>query len=536
MRSSIGGGQHRSVIRSRQLLSAISHWFWGGGSGGVDTWVAPTLLGADTVFFFSSSRLKTMFQEVTVFNADNSVGVPITPSDEDAESVGLIYDSSNNALKMSAASNTVKPTLTSGGGRNTGLDFSGTQYLRILNSQSILKNIHKASTPHSFGCWIKKDVDGTLMCIMGNTAGSTNNNGIHFSTTAANKIQAFCTFGTAGQNVYTHTSTASVLAADGWVSLIVVISGVGAGQGAMYIGSNAPETFTVSANGSNNLATGLFTVGANSSLGQFYNGQIDNWFCVNRALTADEITNFKSYNPVRDNSNFFVKEIEYDFNDTATIWADTTKTTPITDGVAIAAMTNKLPTNFGPRTDDLSQSTAGLRPLYQANIVNGLGVAEYDGVDDTLPFLEVTERGGSFVIYVVAENIDNTNGSRPLYAGSSSSYGVITGDNYVTEPPNPRAVIHENIGSESVSAQLDNTKAYNVFAYRKSGTSMKIFTDNGSTDEDTSSLQFALNGIGFSNQADWFMHGNVAKIIKYNGYKTDAQITAEVNALSAAYN
>jgi hypothetical protein len=522
-------------------VSKIYDWWAGGSQAPSDTWVAPTLLGADTVFFFSSSRTKTLFQEANVTSANNSVGVPLTRSSLDAESVGFMYDSSPNALKASCVDNTVKPTLISGNGRNTGFDFSGTQYLRISNSQSILKNFNKANTPFSIFCWAKKDVDGTAMCLMANIPGSSLNHGIFLGTTTGNKLNILISWGSSGNTSVNYTTTASFTVAMGWQPIIVTIAGAGVGQGSIHIGSTI-ETFTVDNEGSTTNATGLMTFGASSALASFYNGQMDNFGAQNRVLTAGELTDFKAYNPVRDASNFLIKEIEYDFNSTANMFADTAKTTPITDNTGIAAVTNKLSTNFGPRTDDLTQNTAGSRPLYQQNIINGLGVAEYDGTDDTLQFVEVTERGGAWVVFVVVKQEDLINGSHMAYSGSSV-YWTLTGLNYSGNPPgtdNPYSVVHHAVGDGNVVFAEVDLNTYSVIAFRRDGTESKIFTDNHDSQSAASiSLQFSFVELGrdaFGSPFSWQLDGNYAKFVKYNGYMTDSEVLAEIDTLVNTYN
>jgi hypothetical protein len=503
----------------------------------VDTWVPPLLLGADTVFFFSSSRTKTLFQEVNVASVNNAIGVPLTRSTTDGNSVGFMYDCGPNALKATAADNTVKPTLTSGNGRNTGFDFA-TQYLRISNSQSILKNFNKSNTAFSIFCWAKKDVDGTNMCMMANIPGSTLNHGIFLGTTTGNRINILISWGSSGNASVNYTTTASFTVAMGWQPIIVTIAGAGAGQGSIHIGSTV-ETFTVDNEGSTTNATGLMTFGASSALASFYNGQMDNFGAQNRVLTAAELTNYKTYNPARDSSNFYIKEIEYDFNSATNLWADTAKTIPITDNTGIAAVTNKLPTNFGPRTDDMTQSTSGSRPLYQSNVVNGLGVAEYDGTDDTLVLSELTERGGAWVIYVIVKQEDLTNGSHVAFSGGNV-YWTLTGLNYAgASLTNPYSVIHHAIGSDSAGQEASPTNTYTVLAFRRDGSETTLFTDKFLSMTITSLLQFSIGELGrdaFGVPNNWMMDGNYAKFIKYNGYKTDVEILAEIASLVDTFN
>lgn len=75
-----------------------------------------------------------------------------------------------------------------------------------------------------------------------------------------------------------------------------------------------------------------------------------------------------------------------DFSDTGTLYQDTGATIPAdSDGDPIALIEDKSGGGY-----NYQQSTAGARPLYKAEILNELGVARFDGVDDILAGVSAT--------------------------------------------------------------------------------------------------------------------------------------------------
>lgn len=70
----------------------------------------------------------------------------------------------------------------------------------------------------------------------------------------------------------------------------------------------------------------------------------------------------------------------YDANDIATLWQDSARTTPVaSDADPVGAWDDK-----SGNGRNVIQATAGLRPLYKTNILNGKAIVRGDGTDDLL--------------------------------------------------------------------------------------------------------------------------------------------------------
>jgi len=257
---------------------------------------------------------------------------------------------------------------------------------------------------------------------------------------------------------------------------------------------------------------------------------------MSRILTGDEITEYKNYNPNRSTDYWYTKELDFDFNDAAKLFSDN-GVTPVVDNDPIYRVNNSVVLNFGSGNKYLTNTTLANRPLYKAAQINGLGIAFFDGVNDYFNFNIATERGGSFVFFLVFKNTDNTYGSHLLKSAAADCYVPLTGDDYVGSFTNPYAVVHHtvDVGGESVAIEIPPANEYSVVAFRRYSDSTTIFNGTSSS-EITTPLQLSFYQIGTANYANWEADGNYARIIKYNGYMTDAQIQTEVGTLISTYN
>jgi len=66
--------------------------------------------------------------------------------------------------------------------------------------------------------------------------------------------------------------------------------------------------------------------------------------------------------------------------------------------------------NQGYASNNLSMGTAGLRPLYTANLLNGLPGVQFDGVDDRMDFASLVSDTTATIFLVVSGATPNNNG------------------------------------------------------------------------------------------------------------------------------
>lgn len=496
----------------------------------------PTAFGPDAIFYFDASRTKTMFQEVSTGPASAiNVGVPLTPSTTDGNLVGFIYDLGPHAMYLTnTGGNTTRPTLSSDGTRHSFLQFDGsTTYLILQNSTIILRPAHQTATiTWEVAVWAKKSVDGTAMTLYTNSDGATNQRGIYLSTTTGNKIIARIGDGD-GSLMANYTSTAGWAVADSWTVIRFYRNGATAG---IQIGNNAVETFAVSGGVTNNASNEL-RLGA-SSTGNGFNGGIAQVLMLNRLFTADEVTDFKSFNPVRNSANFRVIARKYDFNNASKCFQETTRTTTATNGATIALVDNDVASNFGPYLLPIQTSTAANEPTFRTNVSNGLSALEYDGTNDNLSVTNVPPRGGSCTWYFVVSNDDNTAGSQFADCGYPA-YGTLTGNSY--DGTSPRFAFHTDAGAGTegdVVGVSATANSINIVAYRIYGQQRTLFNMNGSTDTDVATAkQWAPQNFGLNANGDtaWNHDGYALYYLQVHGYESDSEVQTNIAALKTAY-
>lgn len=93
----------------------------------------------------------------------------------------------------------------------------------------------------------------------------------------------------------------------------------------------------------------------------------------------------------------------------------------LADGAAISSVTDLSPTGI-----DFSQGTVGKRPTFKTGILNGLGVARFDGTDDALG--AVIAASASQTLFIVAVQAAAVSGRYVLSIGAGqAAIGAFTG-------------------------------------------------------------------------------------------------------------
>lgn len=107
-----------------------------------------------------------------------------------------------------------------------------------------------------------------------------------------------------------------------------------------------------------------------------------------------------------------------DASDSTKLFADTSKTTPITDGTGVAAVV----TAGGLISTDALQSTSGNRPTYRANYSSsGYPALEFDGTNDLLSIAHSSGWNASVIdLFAVLTSTSNATGT---YKGIFGKFG-----------------------------------------------------------------------------------------------------------------
>lgn len=476
------------------------------------------------------------FQERAIYPS----GVPITPADANTEPIGTALSMDVHMMYVFCPSATAghRPTLSSDANRNSFFAFSGaSQRLQVNNSVEYFKFLHATSPVWSLQFYILKGLDGAARAVFSNSGGSTAQAGLYIDVTAANKIRVLLTYASAGNSIVNYTTTTSLTVASGWTPVQIVINGSGVGTGSITIGSTT-ETFNVGATGTTANPPTSLNIGSDNSASHFQGGLSDIRIYT-RVLSGSEITAYQSYNPARSTSYFTpIKQWDFDFNDSTTLFADLAETTPITDGTALRSVRNKVQTYSSAIVRKATSAAAGSSPIWRQAVKNGKSVIEFDGVDDNLDLSAdmMPEVGGIWTMFVYAKNDDATNGS---HFGSGANYWGRTGQNYAPgEFPDPYHFLHM-LGGDALAGEAAYTDdRYEMVAIRRIGTTMAFFDSQGvKVEESGKDDAFNITDLGnfLITSSDWQWDGFCGMYRKYVGAFTDSEIQAYLAYLNYYY-
>jgi len=510
---------------------SIKKFFWLLDDSGINL---SSYFGDALVYFLDPANTSTMKKE----NATSST--PITAVTTDADPIGLIYDRGYHGFYATAESDATRPTLSSDATQRSFISFSSAASSRfnIINSQSYLRKFSEASSTWCIATRIKMgaSTDGVTNYILMSHSDSTANFGLRLIRSNANKWQLWIVYGSGGNQRCIFSSAQTQVEADGWVDVIVYANGA---SGTIIIG-NTSENFTLTSGATGN-ATNDMRVGSSATGTSPFKGGMGYLVILNRIPTAAEITTLKAYNPARNTRSWSTNTTKFDFNNSLKGWADTGKTTPITNGVAIRAWEPETASIFGPLNRDLTTASAGVSPVWTTNLENSKAGLVFDGTDDQVAMTSsfFRERGGIGVLLSVAKNVRPELGSHLLSSGLGTNYVVITGSTYpsgVLGVGNTYFTTHPSAGGGIGPCALQNkVEATNVIVIRRNGSAWSEWTGEKVEVTATDSNSFFPTTIGALSIAGWQFSGNLMKMDYYSGIKSNAEIEALIDIEKSAY-
>jgi hypothetical protein len=491
--------------------------------------------------------LSTMLQE-----GGGADGVPLTAVAADDDPVGTLYDTSVNAMILRSEVSGAQPLLDSDAEVDSFLTFDGTNdKLVVLSSIGLCNPMWSTNPVFCIRIKIKfSGGDGVTQRIASSDDGLATNTGLNIVKGASNTIIARVPYSSSPNFVWTVTSTTTFTAASGWRYITISGNGVGAATGRFVVQeldgtSLEDKTFAIAGTGITANSTSNLTIGSVSGAtpAGFLTGSIAEFKIWNTAVN-DIILNAVD-NPARKTTRFApLLQYQYDMNDTTFIFSDAGGTTPVVADNAVRVIKNNKLGIFGHAANsrrNLSSTASASSPLWKSAAINSRGAILFDGTDDNLDFLNtfMEEQGGRNTLFLVAQNLDATNGSHIL---NGTDYVVITGSNYAGAPAeftNPYMVVHnafpDSIGINSKGSGVDGVK---LIAYRRDGQDLSMWNGSKTKATDTSTARFIITDMGDYNSgpgANWRMHGYVCYLLKYNGVMTDAEVEAKIDELNTLF-
>jgi hypothetical protein len=205
---------------------------------------------------------------------------------------------------------------------------------------------------------------------------------------------------------------------------------------------------------------------------------------------------------------------------------------------------------------DATQATAGQRPLFRSNVLNGLPVIRFDGTDDFLAreiasplltngtdqynqtnFLVIKRNSivGVQHIFTMKPAIDNSTGSNQIIFDTVSGGVIFHGSTSVFSGAELRQHINTtNFFIISLRARNEVAQNYNGMMYRNGSLVSDSLWVSSSTAYRTGS-QFFRIGRNIDTPANQF-NGDIAELIHYNRLMTETEHNQVVCYLSKKYN
>lgn len=209
-------------------------------------------------------------------------------------------------------------------------------------------------------------------------------------------------------------------------------------------------------------------------------------------------------------------------SDIASLWGwwDASQETDESDGAAIATLTDR---STGGR--DVTQGTAGLRPIYRATGLNSRPSADFDGTDDILSVASVT-LAQPFTVAAVAI-VDTTGSARNFFSAATGT--VLLG---TTNANPPKAVMYGGANLLSSNTTPAGTP-FKVLAFYN-GASSKIRLNGTETTGAANPGGFSATALRIGGASlPW--DGDIGELIVFNAVLNADEITQVEDYLTAKW-
>jgi hypothetical protein len=371
------------------------------------------------------------------------------------------------------------------------LTFAESTYGTVANGSSIIAN-----SPYTKSVWVKfNNLNGFKNLISGNDSSSH-----AFWAPAAwegrtNKVLA-------GHNgTWTLIQSSQTVETQKWYNLTLTFSTTNGLN--LYINGQLEATNSAATTNFNHSGGPLY-IGAYAVLNNGFNGQLASALVYNKELSASEVA--QNYNASK--AQFYTEQFPASVSglqmwlkaDSGVVDANGNSIT--LDNTAVDVWTDQSTNKKNAR-----QSTAGSRPLYRTNVVNGLPAIQFDGTDDQmlLDGLATPDRNFSYFAVVKPTKVAAA-GHNSRFMGSKISGG--TGINFGCTTTQFWAVLRDNAGTGpditwGTSQAFSDTILSSVIM--------------GSSD---TKLRVNRNQIGTSSRTSWSGTGASSEYIGSDGVNT----------------
>lgn len=299
------------------------------------------------------------------------------PLDETTSATVTDYSGSGFTLNGSGAAgaqNTPQSTSDRFGISLSAMNFDGTDDMLSGSAASILPSGSATRTGCAWGLTTVDPGNGNAQGLMGYGTNSANQTfGIYpfHSTTDTFMLGTY----TSSSTFFYALLPGSGWPMNQWAHYCIIVTGATAVEYYMNgIKINQSGTF---GSPSVNTVLSLFRIGTSISGASRFTGKIDDVRVYNRALALAEIRELSGFSPGQlDDNTLWLDAGRGAFNNAGTTLATNTQSVQQWNDVSV--------TNGTSNAKNVSQTTSGQRPTWQANVINGQPALRFDGVDDQL--------------------------------------------------------------------------------------------------------------------------------------------------------
>lgn len=225
---------------------------------------------------------------------------------------------------------------------------------------------------------------------------------------------------------------------------------------------------------------------------------------------------------------------DFDMTDTNTLWADSGKTTNAANGGTVLKVSPKTGT-WG----DLV-AASGDEALREDAAINSLSALRFDGITDNYGLPAAIISG--YTIFIVARNLDATNGSHLFKGASGANYMPVTGDNYAGNSSyggSEYFTIHLSNGTVPSGMGLKvktNGDQFNILVFANTGSNYIQVNGFYVESSGTSAAGHNYDKMGDEHISGWQLDGYVAQAIFYDDRLSDRAIEDKMFELASKFN
>lgn len=370
--------------------------------------------------------LTTAYTDTMLLEGGSSFGT--TPASADADTIGRLESPCGPHHVSATTGATDRPTLASDATRLSSLRFTraSSQKLDVYNSTGSFRFLHDA--PFTISLHFKRASTGTrqyLIDTSNDTLGS-GNYGLRCFINTDNTMWIDI-YGGHATNYLKQWNVPSFSFTDtaGWHHLLITLNAIPGTLTCQYDDLTAQTSSVAATNqvATNRDAKSDLRIGGDMlGSGHYWDGLISDLVLEDSVLSAGSIASMKAYNPARSSASLnrysalTITNPATQMSPPPYVWADFADATGMyqTDDTSSAVTASsqtlgRIESKGGsPNGRHLSRATAGRRPIYTTNVVNGRSAIVFDGdsgtggASDDLTFVAWTKGKQSY--YIVANS------------------------------------------------------------------------------------------------------------------------------------